>query len=82
MVDEHLFRSMVEGHSKTPLEFMYLQSILKRPEGELVRGVFDAQKENPVNGDFIKLIQAHFDILGATFSETETTSTCKEAIKI
>jgi hypothetical protein len=70
MVDEHLLRSMVEGHSKTPLEFLYLeagalpkwyiitsrrvlylQSILKRPEDELVRRVYDAQKENPVNGD-------------------------------
>ena len=100
MVDEHLLRSMVEGHSKTPLEFLYLeagalpirfiitsrrviylQSILKRPEDELVRRVYYAQKENPVNGDFVKLIQADFDLLGAKFTENEVISMSKEALK-
>ena len=26
MVDEYLLRSMVKGHSKTPLEFLYLEA--------------------------------------------------------
>ena len=65
-VDEHLLRSIVNGHAKTPLEFiyletgalpirfiiasrrmMYLQTILKRPDNELIKRIFKAQAEEP-----------------------------------
>ena len=66
MVDEYLLRSMVKGHSKTPLEFLYLEAgalpirfiissrrlnylhtLLKRPEHEIPRQVYEAQKSDP-----------------------------------
>ena len=31
---------------------MYLQALLKRPHTELARQVFEAQKDNPVKGDW------------------------------
>ena len=66
-VDEHLLRSLVGGHAKTPLEFLYLeagaipiryiiacrrmiyhQTILNRPDEELFKRVYNAQKESPL----------------------------------
>ena len=67
IVDEHLLRSLVQGHSKLPLEFlyleagatpirflissrrlMYLQTILKRDNDELVKRIFSAKNVNLV----------------------------------
>ena len=42
----------------------YLYEILKRDKYELVRRVFSAQVENPSNGDFIKLVEEDFKIIG------------------
>ena len=36
---------------------MYLQTILKRESHEITRRVFEAQKSNPVKGDFVELIE-------------------------
>jgi hypothetical protein len=78
-VDEHLLRSLVQGHSKLLLEslyleagaipirflissrrLMYLQTILKRDNDELVKRIFNAHKSDPCPGDFINLIKKDF----------------------
>jgi hypothetical protein len=37
---------------------MYLQNILKRPDHELVKRIYEAQKENPVTGDWTEMVKA------------------------
>ena len=99
-VDEYLLRSLVKGHSKTPLEFlyleagampisfiiicrrlMYLQTIIKRPEHELVRRVYAAQKSEPIKGDFYNLVQDDFEILGEKYNEEYLLQKSKNAFK-
>ena len=99
-VDEHLLRSLVKGHSKTPLEFLfleagatplrfliscrrilYLQNILKRPQHELIRRVYDAQKADTLPGDFYQLVQDDFALLGKQFSDQHIKQSSKESFK-
>ena len=99
-VDEYLLRSLVKGHSKTQLEFlyleagampirfiiisrrlMYLQTIIKKPEHELVRKVYEAQKSEPIKGDFCNLVQNDFEILGEQYSEEHLFNKSKNAFK-
>jgi hypothetical protein len=80
MVDEYFLRSMVKGHSKTPLEFLYLEAgalpirfiissrrlkylhtLLKRPEHEIRRQVYEALKNNTVCGNLYDLVQSDID---------------------
>ena len=87
-VDEHLLRSIVNGHAKTPLEFiyletgalpirfiiasrrmMYLQTILKRPDNELIKRIFKAQAEEPCQGDFVKLIETDFATINENLNQ-------------
>ena len=74
-IDEALLRGILKAHTKTPKEFLYLETgalpikwiiaqrrinymnhILQRDENELVKKVFLAQRNNPVQGDFVKLV--------------------------
>ena len=99
-VDEHLLRSLVKGHSKLPLEFLYLeagampikfilkcrrilylQTILQRPEEELTRRVYDAQKRDPLHGDFFQLVKDDFDDIGEEMSEARIKQTNREQFK-
>ena len=83
-MDEHLLRSLVQGHSKLLLEslyleagaipirflissrrLMYLQTILKRDNDELVKRIFSAQK----CGDFINLIKKDFAAIKEEYNE-------------
>ena len=87
-VDEHLLRSLVGAHSKTPLEFLfleagaipirfliscrrmvYLQTIVKRPDHELTKQVYLAQKRSPTQGDFYNLVKKDFDTIGENLNE-------------
>ena len=87
-VDEHLLRSLVHGHAKTPLEFLflqtgaipiryviacrrniYLQTILKRNDGELRKRVYMTQKEFPTHGDFYNLVNEDFEAIGEPIDE-------------
>ena len=87
-IDENLIRRILKAHSKTPLEFLYLESgtisikwilaqrrvnylktILEKDGNELVRKVFEAQKLNPNNGDFVKLVEQDMLDLGTTYEE-------------
>ena len=99
-VDEHLLRSLVKGHSKTPLEFlfleagatpirflissrrlMYLQTILKRPQQELIRRVYTAQKHDTLPGDFYQQVQKDFDLIGKHYTEKYIQQQSKESYK-
>ena len=98
-VDEHLLRSLVNGHSKTkeflyleagaiPIRFiissrrlMYLQTILKRPEEELTKRVYLAQKAEAVKGDFAKLVKADIELIGGNLEEDYISMKSKTAFK-
>ena len=47
----------------------YLKTILEKDGNELVRKVFEAQKLNPNNGDFVKLVEQDMLDLGTTYEE-------------
>ena len=60
---------------------MFLWNILQKPEDELVRKVFNAQKSFPVKDDFIYQIECDCDDLGIEFDEKEIKNTKKETFK-
>ena len=74
-VDEALLRGILNGHSKLPLEALfletgsirirdilksrrlcYLKTILQRDDEELVKEIYNAQKTDPIDGDFVILV--------------------------
>ena len=88
-VDEHLLRSLVKAHSKTPLEFLYLetgaapirflissrrmiylQTIVKRSDNEVTKKIYQAQKDDPVKGDYIELVKADFELIEESLDES------------
>ena len=88
VVDHQLMRLICDGHSKTPIEFyyletaslqlksilssrriMYLHHILGRNEGELIKRVFEAQRDNTTPGDFVDLVKADLSNIGEIFEE-------------
>jgi hypothetical protein len=48
---------------------MYLHNILNRDKGELVRRIYETQKQNPTKGDFIELVKEDMLKIGETFDE-------------
>ena len=99
-VDQHLLRSIVGAHSKTPLEFLYLetgaipvrfilacrrmlylQTILKRPDSELTKRIYIAQKEKPTKGDFYCLVEKDFQMIGEILSEDEIIKKSRNSYK-
>ena len=102
--DHRLIRTICQAHSKTPIEFlymetaaqplqyiissrrlMYLHNILSREEGELVKRVYRAQSDRPTKGDFVELVKADLEMIGATLNEnkiqTQTKGEFKSSIK-
>ena len=99
-VDEHLLRSLVGGHSKTPLEFLYLeagaipirfliscrrmiylQTLLRRPDGELTKRVYLAQKEAPTYGDYFNLVKTDWEMMDEPLDEAAIVATSADAHK-
>ena len=72
-------------HIVTSRRIMCLQNILTRGEDELVKRVFEAQKNNPTTGDFIELVKKDLEIIGLEYDEAffclKTKSELKEIIK-
>ena len=60
---------------------IYLQHILKRKEGELVKKVYEAQAENPTKGDFVELLKDDFDKIQETQDNNAIVSTSAESYK-
>ena len=48
---------------------IYLQAILKRDKNELIRRVYDAQKANPKQGDFVLLVQNNAELVNLVLQE-------------
>ena len=64
---------------------MYFQTIVKRDESEITRKIYDCQKNNPVKGDWIELLQKDFADLGMEmddeFVRNETKLQFKSRVK-
>ena len=50
---------------------IYLQVILKRDENELLKRVYMAQKHNPTEGDYSKLVMDDFDMITQEIDENQ-----------
>ena len=53
----------------------YMNHILQRDDNELVKKVWLAQKNNPVQGDFVKLVQKDLKDLGLTQEQVTSNMT-------
>ena len=60
---------------------MYLHNILERDKEELVKRAYEAQKQNPTKGDFIKLVKEDLLKIGEAFDEDMAKSKEKGAFK-
>ena len=99
-VDEYLLRSLVKGHSKVPIEFLfleagaipirfliscrrilYLQTILKRNDNELIKRIYRAQAQDPSPGDFIELVKKDFEMIKEDFNENKIQNMTKGSFK-
>ena len=59
----------------------YLQNILKRDSEELVREIYDAQKNDPVDGDYYQLVQADAEDIDLHMTEAQIVSMKEEEYK-
>ena len=59
----------------------YLRHIYTRSEDELIRKVFEAQKESPTNGDFVKLVEKDMSKLEITHDEVATGELTKNGLR-
>ena len=99
-MDEALLGNILKAHSKTPLEFVYLetgslplrwivaqrrivvmQHIIRRHDNDLLKKMFLAQRQNPTQGDFVKIVESDLTDLGVTFEQVTSSSTSKEQLK-
>ena len=60
---------------------MYLQNILNRDKEELIRRVYEAQKNNPTRGDFILLVKKDLEDINEPFDEDKFTSLSRFQLK-
>ena len=87
-IDHQLMSIICDSHSKTPVEFyyletasqplksilasrriMYLHHILGRNKEELIRRVYNAQRDNITHGDFVELVKGDLEYIGKAFDE-------------
>ena len=47
-----------------------LQTILKRSDNEVTKKIYQAQKDDPVKGDFIELVKADFELIEESLDES------------
>ena len=55
----------------------FLKHIMSRSENELLKKVFNAQKENPTKGDFVKLVDDDLKMIGLKYEDVESMSKLK-----
>ena len=60
---------------------LYLQKIIKRDNKELLKKIYNAQKENPLKGDWILMVKKYFEDIGLIFNEEETIKENKSQFK-
>ena len=59
----------------------YLQTILKRDDTELTKRVFEAQLQNPSDGDYVQLVKRDFDEMNISFNLDNVKTTGVETFK-
>ena len=57
---------------------MYLQNILSRDKEELVKRVYEVQKNKPTQGDFICQVKEDFESISEPFDEEKIVSMSKQ----
>ena len=60
---------------------MYLHTILTRSDKELIKWVYNAQKEKPTKGDFYNLVKNDYLIIEEDMNESKIASTIKDTFK-
>ena len=60
---------------------MYMHTIMQKNEEELVRKVFEAQKDDPISGDFVELVENDKEMIGINMKENEITTMSKTKFK-
>ena len=65
----------------TSRRLMYLQTVLKRSQTELVRQVYKAQKSNPVKGDWVEQVRDDLELIDMVGKETEIEAMSKMQFK-
>lgn len=50
---------------------VYLQTIIQRTEGELIRNIYEAMKADPLPGDWYKLVQEDFKLVNLDLNEDQ-----------
>ena len=61
---------------------MYLQTILKRPDDELTKRVYNCQKKNPIEGDWCQLVRKDMESLSTTEEEIKEESNISYKTKV
>ena len=60
---------------------MYLHEILQRDEYEMVRQTYEAQKTQPIQGDFVNLVLKDCEKIGLKMTDSEIQRTTKQKFK-
>ena len=60
---------------------MYLHNILKKPENELIRKVYEIQKSLPTKNDWYQMVQEDKNKLGLAVSDKQISAMSKENFK-
>ena len=60
---------------------MYLHTILQKDKNELVRRVYEAQKNDPTPGDFIELVTEDCTKIGLDMSDNDISVTSKQQFR-
>ena len=60
---------------------MYLQTLLKRPENEITKRVYECQKKNPTKGDWVEMVKSDFSNVGMIMDENLIKSESKYVYK-
>ena len=99
-IDLMFIRKLLNGHSKTakealyletgliPIRFvcikrriMYLHHILNRPESEIIRRVYEVQKNIPTKNDWFGIVQENMKDLEIELSDEEISEMSKQKFK-
>ena len=65
----------------TSRRLLYLQNLLKQPQSEMIRQVYEAQKDNPVQGDWVKLVKEDLEMINMINRESEIEAMSKAQFK-
>ena len=60
---------------------LYLHNILQKDENEMIRKIYNIQKENPTNGDFSELVKQDMITIGLDINEDELMKIPKSRFK-